>query len=343
MYRVLLAVLVYWFVGGTAHAATLYLDPSEAALKRGDSVPIAVRVDTDERAGECINAVDAVITYSPSVVPVDVSVGDSIFSVWVEPPIIDQEARTISFAGGIPNGYCGRIPGDPRLTNTIATIIFRSPSIQIGVEKADQGEVSFKEETAVYLNDGRGTRVSPLLLGTTLSLSREGGQGTDPWLDRVAADSLPPEEFSISLQQDDQVFGGRYFIVFNTTDKQTGIDHYEIMEEPISELGDIGWAGVHAPWVRDRSPYVLKDQTLNSTIRVRAIDKAGNEYVATLVPDPELRGERPRVDNNPLVLVGLLSGIALMVVIALVLWWRRRTQTTTPTVTSSTQIAHDDE
>ena len=32
---------------------------------------------------------------------------------------INKENRTVTFAGGIPNGYCGRVNGDPKLTNII--------------------------------------------------------------------------------------------------------------------------------------------------------------------------------------------------------------------------------
>ena len=81
----------------------------------------------------------------------------------------------------------------------------------------------------------------------------------------------------------------KYWISFNTTDKQTGIDHYEIMEEPLTQFGSFQWGRADAPWIEERSPYVLDDQSLNSIIRVKAIDKAGNEYIANLIPDESMR------------------------------------------------------
>lgn len=286
--HVLIAFLV--LPAAPTFAATLYMDPASAELNRGDAISVAVRLDTDEAAGECVNAVDATIRYSESIQPVDISRGESIFSLWVEEPVINEAERTITFAGGIPNGYCGRIPGDPRLTNNVVKLVFRSPGLQIGGGAArNSALVEFDPATTVYLNDGRGTRAELMTLGTSLTLNDRVGAIDDPWLDAVAADRTPPEEFSISLQRDEKAFGGKYFIAFNTVDKQTGIDHYEIIEEPMHDLTRFTWGGVGAPWVEDRSPYVLTDQTLNSVIRVRAIDKAGNEYVATLVPDESLR------------------------------------------------------
>jgi hypothetical protein len=97
------------------------MDPNVAEMKRGDTIKVSVRLDTDQ--DECVNTIDAVITYSENIQPIDTSRGSSILSMWVEVPTINREQHTITFAGGIPNGYCGRIVGDPRLTNNIIEIM----------------------------------------------------------------------------------------------------------------------------------------------------------------------------------------------------------------------------
>lgn len=287
-----LLVSVFFF-GGVLHAqaASLYIDPAFGSLSRGDAVTLSVRLDTDEANEECVNAVDGVITYSENITPVDVSMGDSIFSIWVEQPVINKENRTITFAGGIPNGYCGRIPGDPRLTNTLVKLIFRSPGFSIGgTTGSSTATVAFAPETTAYLNDGFGTKADLAMYGTSLDLSdRAGATLQDPWREAVVTDTLPPEEFSIALEKGETAFQGKYYIVFNTTDKQTGIDQYQVIEEPISSKWSFNWGRADAPWVTTRSPYILDDQSLNSVIRVKAIDKAGNEYIATLVPDESVR------------------------------------------------------
>jgi len=72
----LLGVLYLWLSPQFAQAATLYIDPPQATLNRGDAVTMTVRLDTDEMVNECINAVDGIITYDAGLSPVDVSVGD---------------------------------------------------------------------------------------------------------------------------------------------------------------------------------------------------------------------------------------------------------------------------
>jgi hypothetical protein len=281
-------------IAHSAFAASLYIDPATGSMARGDTITLSVRLDTNESEQECVNAVDGVIHFSENLTPVDVTVADSIFSMWVEQPKIDKNNHTVSFAGGIPNGYCGRIQGDPRLTNTIVKLIFRLPGFSVGsggITASSSGTVEFGPETTAYLNDGQGTKAELATYGATIALSdKPGTEVHDDWQLAIDADNIPPEQFSIDLQKNDTSFDGKYFIVFNTTDKQTGVDEYQVMEEPVSRLFDFNWGRADAPWITARSPYQLKDQSLNSTIRVKAVDKAGNEYVATLVPDKNMRG-----------------------------------------------------
>ena len=276
-------------VTSTVEAATLYIDPAAAKLYRGDAITVAVRLDVDEISGECVNAVDGIIHFDDAITAVDVSVGKSIFPVWVESPVINQAEHTITFAGGIPNGYCGRVQGDPNLTNTLVELVFRSPG-QPQNPQIQSAAVTFDPATTAYLNDGNGTKATLRTFGTTIALSAAlGTQVTDAWSGAVADDKQAPEDFSISLERDETTFGGKYYVVFNTTDKQTGLSHYEIIEESLADSKLFRWGAATTPWREIRSPYVLKDQSLKRVIRVKAIDKAGNEYIATLIPDKSLQ------------------------------------------------------
>jgi hypothetical protein len=290
------------------------MDPNTASLNRGDATKISIRLDTDEAAGECINAVDAVISYSESIIPTDVSIGKSIFSMWVETPVINKEARTISFAGGIPNGYCGRVQGDPNLTNTLVEIFFRAPGLQVGGGEArSSASVQFTDATTAYLNDGLGTKASLNTLGANFTLSDNvGSEILDPWSMDVQSDDIAPEDFSASVE----LIGGEWFVVFNTTDKQTGISHYEVIEESYKQSKLFDFGAANAPWEISKYPsmHPLKDQSRNSVIRVKAIDKAGNEYVATVPIDDAARefALTPKIillTITGVLLFGLLLGI----------------------------------
>ncbi len=303
-----------------AHAALLYFDPGEVSVFRGDSVTLELRIDTDE--GECINTVNAVIHYDPSIQVVDVTRGDSILNLWVENPVINTEAHTVTFAGGIPGGYCGRIQGDPRLTNVLLGIVVRSPGFSIGAGENPSARIWLDENSEVFLHDGYGTNATVRLQDAKILLqSSAGGTTQDEWRNQVQGDNDLPSDFTITLSKDEFAFSGKYFITFNSIDKQSGIDHYEVMEEPFSEFYSFNWGRADAPWIVTESPYLLEDQTLNSTIRVKAIDKAGNERIAVLVPDTALRA----ISRDTLIAVTL--SIAFLVMIGGLVWyalWKRR-------------------
>ncbi len=310
-----------FFVVVPAQAATLYLDPANPVINRGDTVMVSLRIDTNEDIEECINTIDAVILYDEPLELVDVSRGDSIIPIWVETPVIDNERRQVSLAGGIPNGYCGRILGDPRLTNTIATFVFRAPVPGSGERTAN---IALSPESSTYLNDGLGTRAATQFINSTVVI-RDAVSETivDPWQDAIANDTIAPEEFSITLARDEFAFNQQYYIVFNTTDKQSGLSHYEILEQTPYEAQRFTFGAANAPWVvATSSPYVLEDQSLRSIIRVKAVDKAGNEYIATLAPQ-----------NESLPWYWWVGGGVLALLVVIILFWllrkvlaKRRTQ-----------------
>jgi hypothetical protein len=319
-FLLILGVLLFLCVPGPAHAALLYFDPGSTEVYRGDTITLALRLDTDE--GECINTVDAVIKYDPNIKAVDVSRGSSILNIWLEDPIINENEHTISFVAGIPGGYCGRIAGDPSLTNVLLEIVFRSPGFSIGTGNNPSARIWVDDQSQILLHDGYGTNAPVRFQDAVISLlDTPGNSPNDSWRKEVADDTELPADFAIELTKDTAAFSGKYFIVFNSSDKQSGIDHYEVMEEPFSEWGTFKWGRADAPWVTTQSPYVLKDQTLNSTIRVKAIDKAGNERVATLVPDAALRS----ISRDRFLTLLVLGGIALVVILLVIFaLWRRK-------------------
>jgi hypothetical protein len=304
-----------------AWAAVLHLDPPESVLYRGDTETVALRLTTDE--GECINAAEVVLEYDAGLRAVDVSRGNSIFSVWVVDPVINEAERTISFTGGIPGGYCGRVAGDPALTNVLVEVVMQSPGFAIGSgsDNPNQTIRVVPEKTLVLAHDGSGTAVPFTTEDAVVTLTTTPGQTlTDDWRTRVSEDAVPPADFSISLAREETAFGGQYFITFNTTDKQSGIAYYEVIEEPIADLYSFRWGEATAPWQRVESPYVLVDQTLNSTIRVRAIDKAGNQTMAVLVPDEALRS----LSEGRLIFLVVVGVISVLVLVGVIAWLIRR-------------------
>lgn len=253
-------------------AAILYLEPSSSGYYQGDTFLVEVRIDTQ---GECINTVEAELSFTNNVLEIkDFSQGNSLLSLWTKEPEFSNETGLVSFSGGIPGGYCGELAGDPGKSNLLGRIIFQVYKTPL-INKPVSTRVEFSENSYVLLHDGLGTKASLVTKGAFLSiLSGIPELPRQEWQELLKGDTIIPESFIIILEQNPVVFEGKYFITFSTTDKQTGIDYYEVQEG-------------EKEWKRVDSPYLLEEQGLSDTIRVKAIDKAGNEYVAEYVPAVE--------------------------------------------------------
>jgi hypothetical protein len=143
----------------------------------------------------------------------------------------------------------------------------------------------------------------------------------DDWRTQVQNDTIPPEPFSIELVFGQTAKGEKYYIVFSTSDKQTGISHYEVLEERTEDASWFSFGAATAPWVTVPGPvYILSDQTLSSIIRVKAVDKAGNEYLTSLQPSRQMN------DNTADILLYVLGGLALFMAIGAVLLVIRKLQ-----------------
>jgi hypothetical protein len=287
------SIFIFIFIPLVAKGAILYFEQSKGEYHLGDTFIVDLRIDTE---GECINTVKAIISFPKDLLEAkDFSTGNSILNLWIENPKIDQKEGLISFVGGIPGGFCGPLPGEPEKPNLLGRIIFRVVSRDVSRILA---QVAFRNDSQVLLNDGFGTPAKLTLKEAVFTILPEKAEvPKEEWQEELAKDDIPPEPFEIKISQDPNIFGGKYFIVFSTTDKQTGIDHYEVAEQRRT------LRQTTLNWKRAENPYLLEDQSLNSIIKVKAVDKAGNERIAEYIP--------PKKPFPYWVIIPLLVGVGI--------------------------------
>lgn len=291
------------FVAG---AATISIDSDAHSYGLGDTFIATVRLDNGD---ECINAAQIDLSYpAKDLRAVDFSRGDSIFSLWVADPVLNTAKGTVSFSGGVPGGYCGRIQGDPAQSNILGKVVFTVVSAS-----DTQATIALNPSSKVYLHDGLGTPAQLALAGLSLALGPTPTLATNPWIDAVKSDTVSPDTFAVQVESTRGVFGGKYYAVFSTTDKQSGIDHYEIYEDGV--------------WKHVTSPYLLHDQSLDGGVRLRAIDKAGNIRVADFDPKSVPARQYSTTEFASLVLLIL---IAIAAVLIRLYFARERKRLTTP-------------
>ena len=302
--RLVLAATALLFPG-IVFGASIYVTPDNETYGVGDTFVAEVRLLTDE----CVNAADVEIQYANTQLrAVDFSKGSSILSLWVREPALEHDRGRVSFAGGIPGGYCGRVHGDPSLSNVLGRIAFTV------IGTSDASQVSVGDGTRLYAHDGLGSEMNPEKSGASFTLLSEPQLSQNEWIAEVQEDTLPPEEFAVEVHSTRGVFSGRYYLVFSTVDKQSGIDHYELYER--------------GAWRVVTSPHELRFKSLDD-IRVKAIDKAGNERMASYNADavPESQAS---VDFSFVVF-----GIILLLLIAFSRFYLRRTDEPLPPAPSA--------
>lgn len=258
-------------------AATLRMDPAPRTVSPGDVFVTNVRLEVDQN--ECVNATNVVVNYPANELRLNaLSSGESIFTLWIDQKI-DHENGVASFVAGIPAGYCGKTQGDPGQSNIIAKLAFQ----YVGAETSGSPiDIAFSPDTEVIQNDGVGSKAPLSLNGLRIAKGARSGDANE-WLLLVNADHFPPEAFTPQIIQDTEGSKANY-LIFDTIDKQTGVEHYEVSEEDPMSFGFRLGSRVKARLSRATSPYLLVDQTLRSRIVVRAYDHAGNMQESIIPP-----------------------------------------------------------
>ena len=239
-------------------ASTLYIDTNRSDFSVGDTVLFRVRIDSENQD---INTVEGEVLLDYPVGAASlagISTADSQFSLWPGKPLPSENNTSISFVGGSPGG----------LLATDAIVFNFALKLQ------ETGQITLSPNNiGVYLNDGNGTKDTVTENDLLIYVMPEttDTQSTDDWKTTISQDKTAPESFEITIGKDPSIFDNRYFISFFTTDTESGVAYYEVQEG-------------EADFVRAESPYVLTDQSLSGLIKVKAVDRAGNEKVVEFKP-----------------------------------------------------------
>jgi hypothetical protein len=261
----ILLSIFYFLFSSSAYAARLYFEPDAGAFSLDSTFSVNVKLDAENQE---INAVDVNLSFPSDICKTkDFSDGGSIVNFWVRKP--KAEGSRISFSGLIAGGFKGK---DGQL-------------IKIFMNCGEgNGSLIFQYNSQALLNDGKGTPASLKISDFQFLISKQIPISKTPISE--IKDIEPPESFEPQIGKDPAVFDGKWFLVFATQDKQSGIDYYAVYESASKK----DTARIEAnDWTRAESPYLLKDQALKSFVYVKALDKAGNERIAALSPQNAIK------------------------------------------------------
>jgi len=302
-FKLILVIILIFFPFFT-QASVLYFEPAKIEIGVKSDFIVDLLVDVDQ----CINVVEGHIGFDKDKMKIiDFITGNSIMNLWIEKPEefdyekINQDGKFI-FSGGIPGGYCGKIPGDPGQSNLLARLVFETLELSDVEENDILSEVKVLSGTKVLLNDGLGSEGKFTVQNGEIKISKATMPNIGAWKKEVGLDKIPPEPFIVELHQNPTVYDNKYYIVFYTNDKQTGVDYYEVLEKRANEEIDhpkkreflhyVGLKKDLVGWRRANTPYLLEDQDMRSVIKVRAIDKAGNERMVEYIPQDKTLAQK---------------------------------------------------
>lgn len=265
----LLFIGLFFALPTFASDVILYPEPMVSLHSTGDTFILEARLDPGD---QCVNVAKVDLVYPQRVLEaVDFSDGGSALTLWVQPATIDDETGRVSFAGGIPGGYCGEN------SISLGTVVFRTKEI----ENPAEARIRFSATSRVFLSDGTGGEAQLTRREASIVISPDMPRPLiDLWQERVQRDKTAPEITLLDIRRDPQLFSGRYFLMVTAADQLSGISHYEVSERRV-----LGFLPIErAEWRRVELPHALEDQSLRSMVSVKVVDKAGNERIETVRP-----------------------------------------------------------
>ncbi len=269
----------------SAKAASIYFVPVETMVSAGDTTRVDVKLNTE---GESLNVVEgSVVMQAPrGLVSIEeINDAGSEIGFWSRRPSLNQEEGTITFNGGIPNG----------LIKTDALLF----SLYIKTNRPGNLNLATRN-TIAYKNDGKGSiaRESDKTIALTVTAAAPSSTSKDAWQKAVSSDTMPPEFLAATAGHDPSVFDNKIFLTIKATDYQSGIDYFEVQENDGS-------------FIRTGAEYVLHDQSQQSTVTIKAYDKAGNVRLLVIRPATTTAVTRTYVVVAAIALLVILLGLLL--------------------------------
>ncbi len=268
----LLGICIYLLLPLIGQAAELYLESSQPEYAPNETFSVDIRLNVTPP--ENVTAIEGYLKFdNQSLKAIDFLTGNSVL-MFIETPKISQEQGIVSFSGIIPGGYTGRLPGDPGESNLLGKIIFQTQKT-INPENS----IYFSDNSRVLLDEGKEVKTNLVFKPLEIKISSQ-EVAFNPLndLERIKEeDKIPPEEFKPEIVKIDD----KYFLVFNTQDKQSGIDHYEVATLKENLFGQLT---LISNFSKGTNPYIINEANLSQIIKIKAIDKAGNERIITLYP-----------------------------------------------------------
>jgi len=261
-------------------AVSLDIKINNNDIKVGDEILIALEIDT---LGKSYNAISGQLLVENSFEIKNINIGESLISFWIENPTKTKN-NTIDFSGIIPGGLNG------------SGNIFE---ITLLVKNTNLGQLTLRS-VSIFENDGLGTEKK--IPDKSININPRNLIAGEENTKILKTDTTKPDPFTVTLLSEKNLLNGKYVLIFNTKDRESGVKMYTALE------GKNIFENVE-------SPYVLQNQKINERIYVKAIDYFGNERISEVNIPNKICMKIKCFDQR-----FLIAFIVIMLIILSVVW-----------------------
>lgn len=264
----------YTFVANAAGVSIV----APKTIESNQQFSVTITLNT---GGVVVNSFDISLTYPSDIISFKgYKEEGSIKKTWFVSP--RDESGTIHFIGVIPNGVNGLYDPDKKGLQPIPIVKLLFSPIAEG-----QGLLNITHSD-VLQNDGLGTPLSheqdsALIVVLHTALSLQDGTLTP---DTTNKDQEPPEPFVIQYVPASFFSRTPPMIIFSTTDKDSGVDKYQIY------ISASNWKDV-------TSPLIVSAGLVRRSVLIRALDFQGN------------------IQQSEVEIPGIISSLQLFIIIIL--------------------------
>jgi hypothetical protein len=286
LYTILLVFVLTFLASSICFAATIKFNLANSPVVGINSkLRVVMTIDTLEKS---VNAIEGKFVFPGNLLELQqINDGNSIINFWIKKPELSKNGE-VYFSGIIPRGYVGE----------------RGVIVGLDFIAKNQGYGEFSANNfKVMENDGLATEIATTEVPLGIYIENKFSIGPA----EKEKENEGPEKFTPIISKNKNIFDNKYFLIFDTKDKDSGISHYEVKE------GDRNYISVE-------SPYVLNDKSLTSNIYVKAIDKMGNETISYLPPQNYKIGYKIK----PMYIISILLLIFLL--LSYLLWKKQKTK-----------------
>lgn len=266
-----------------SNAMIISVENKSGDIRVGDVVMLDVYISTE--GNEEINAVEGVVKIEGDYKIKQLTTAGSVFDLWPNKPSYDSDSSKISFVGGSASSVFGN----------------KLKLFSIVMEIQSEEKISFTPEFVdAYLNNGIGTKISVENITTNVKISNNDRETKDEFQNILFGDKQTPNDFDVLIGRDDDTYDGKYFATFNTTDDESGIERYEVIENDSKTP------------ILTGTTYVLQDQSLKGKLIVKAFDHAGNVKIKEINVQDEISDYRP-INWFAIIFVVLIVVVAVFI------------------------------